>query len=251
MIKPVKPVSLVIVVHQEAESIESVVREFYKKVTSKIPGSEFIVCEDGSTDGTKEILRRIQAKYHLTLDLREGKRGYTRAMRDGLAAARNPLVFFSDSDGQHDPSDFWKLYEALAGCDLAVGWKEYRRDAPYRLALTRVFNWLLGQYFRVRVRDANCGFRLMRKEVVDFWLARDWRLNYCNNAELTVKALYGGFCMKEVPVSHFPRRFGVSRGLPIRKLPKIIGHILKSFPLIKREAMAGAGSPSAKEARER
>jgi len=50
------PISLIILVHQEADVIESVIKDFYEKVTSKIPNAEFIVCEDGSTDGTKEIL---------------------------------------------------------------------------------------------------------------------------------------------------------------------------------------------------
>ena len=229
----IKPISLIIVVHQEAESIEHVVKEFYEKVTSKIPGSEFIVCEDGSTDGTKEILSKIKDTYHLTLDMREGKRGYTNAMRDGIGAAKNPVIFFSDSDGQHDPEDFWKMYESLLDYDMVVGWKKGRNDAFYRLVLTGVFNRIIGWYFGVKLHDTNCGFRLMNRKVVDFLLRQDWLLQYCNNAELTVKAVRGGFRVTEIPVSHFQRRYGVSRGLPIKKLPKIIIHILRNFPKIK------------------
>lgn len=231
----IKPISLIIVVYQEAESIEQVVKEFYDKITSKIAGSEFIVCEDGSTDGTKEILLRLKNKYQLTLDMREEKRGYTNAMRDGFTTAKHSVIFFSDSDGQHDPADFWKMYEGLTHADMVVGWKKNRRDAWYRLVLTRVFNTLLGWYFKVRLHDANCGFRIMNKKVVDFLLKQDWRLQYGNSAELTIKASRGGFKVTEVPVSHFPRRFGISRGLPIKKLPHIIIHILKNFPLIKKD----------------
>ena len=229
----VKPISLIILVHQEAESIEQVIKEFYEKVTSRIPGSEFIVCEDGSTDGTKEILSRIKDTYHLTLDMHAGKRGYTNAMRDGLKAAKNSVIFFSDSDGQHDPQDFWKMHEKLSDYDMVVGWKKDRKDALYRLVLTRVLNTLIGWYFNVRLHDTNCGFRLMSKGGVDFLLAQDWRLQYCNNSELTIKTVFGGFNVTEVPVSHFERRYGVSRGLPVKKLPHIIIHILKNFPKIK------------------
>src|SRR3989344_7165373 len=171
----IKPISLIIVVHQEAESIEHVVKEFYEKVTSKIPGSEFIVCEDGSTDGTKEILSKIKDAYHLTLDMREGKRGYTNAMRDGLRAAKNPVIFFSDSDGKHDPEDFWKMYESLLDYDMVVGWKKGRNDAFYRLVLTGVFNRIIGWDFGVKLHDTNCGFRLMNRKVVDFLLRQEWR----------------------------------------------------------------------------
>ncbi len=232
--KSIQPISLVLVVHQEAESIEQVIKEFYEKVTSKIPGSECIICEDGSTDGTKDILRRIKDSYRLTLDMREGKRGYTNAMRDGLQAAKKPVIFFSDSDGQHDPADFWNMYEKLSAADMVVGWKKERKDALYRLILTYVFNAFIGWYFNVRLHDANCGFRLMRRELVTFLLKQEWLLHYCNNAELSVKAVYGGFRVVEVPVSHFPRRFGISRGLPVKKLPKIIVHILKNFWQIKK-----------------
>lgn len=230
-----KPISLIILVHQEAESIEQVIKEFYEKVTSRLPGSEFIVCEDGSTDGTKEILLRIKDKYRLTLDMHERKRGYTKAMRDGFAAAKNPVILFSDSDGQHDPEDFWKMREKLSDFDMVVGWKKNRRDAWYRLILTRVFNTFIGWYFKVKLHDTNCGFRVMNKKVVDFLLKQNWRLQYGNSAELTVKAYHGGFKVTEMPVNHFPRRFGISRGLPVKKLPQIILHILKNFPLIKSD----------------
>lgn len=234
----IKPISLIILVHQEAEGIEQAVKEFYDKITSKISGSEFIVCEDGSTDGTKEILLRIKNKYHLTLDMREEKRGYANAMRDGFTAAKHSVIFFSDSDGQHDPEDFWKMYEKLSDSDMVVGWKKNRRDAWYRLVLTLVFNALIGWYFKIGLHDTNCGFRVMNKKVVDFLLRQDWRLlQYGNSAELTIRASYGGFRVTEVPVSHFPRRFGISRGLPIKKLPHIIIHILKSFPMIKRDLL--------------
>ncbi len=232
--KPIQPISLVLVVHQEAGSIKEVIKEFHEKVLSKIPDSECIVCEDGSTDGTKDILRSIEDTYHLTLDMREGKRGYTNAMRDGLKAAKNPIIFFSDSDGQHDPDDFWKMYEKLQDADMVVGWKKERKDALYRLVLTYAFNAFIGWYFNVRLHDSNCGFRLMKRTLVDFLLTQEWRLQYCNNAELSVKAVYGGFTVTEVPVSHFPRRFGISRGLPVKKLPKIILHILKNLLLIKK-----------------
>ena len=229
------PISLIIVAHQEAESIELVVREFYDKVLAKIPGSEFIVCEDGSTDGTKEILSRLEHECRLTLDMREGKRGYTQALRDGLALAKNPVIFFSDSDGQHDPDDFWRMCPLLKQYDLVVGWKKDRADSAYRLALTYIFNKLTAWYFGVKLHDIDCGFRLMKKPVADFLTAQPWRLTHCVNAELTVKAAYAGFKVAELPVSHFARRFGQSRGLPFKKLPKIIWHILKQFLIIKRD----------------
>lgn len=231
----VRPISLILIVHQEADTIERVIKDFFEKVISKIPGSQFIICEDGSTDGTKETLTRLKGYYRLTLDMRQEKRGYTRAMRDGFRLAKNSVIFFSDSDGQQEPNDFWRMYPHLKTSDMVIGWKKKRRDAWYRLLMTYVFNRLIGLYFNVRLHDIDCGFRLMKKEVIDFILTQEWRLKHCVNAELTVKVQYAGFKVTELPVAHFSRKVGESRGLPLKKLPKIILHILEEFPHIKRD----------------
>lgn len=233
--KTIKPISLILIVHQEATTIERVIRDFWEKVISKIPGSQFILCEDGSTDGTKEILTRLKDKYHLILDMRQKKRGYTRAMYDGFRLAKNSVIFFSDSDGQHEPNDFWRMYPLLSRFDMVVGWKIKRRDAAYRLLLTYVFNKLIGLYFNVKLHDIDCGFRLIKKEVVNFLLTQEWRLKHCVTSELTVKVHSAGFKITEFPVSHFSREAAGSRGLPLKKLPEIILHVLKEFPRIKQD----------------
>jgi len=231
-----EPISAIILVHQEAGVIEQVVRDIYEKVVSKIPGSEFIVCEDGSTDGTKEILERCKDRYALTLHMGDARRGYTLAMREAFALAKNPVIFFSDSDGQHDPDDFWKLYPFLASHDMVVGWKRNRRDGFLRQCLTVGYNAVLRAYFGMRLHDIDCGFRVMKKDVVEKLLKRPWRLKHCISSELTVRAVYLGFSVAEQPVVHLPRTHGESRGLPLAKLPNIIMHILRTLPLIKREA---------------
>lgn len=231
----IKPISLIILVHQEADIIESVIKEFYEKIISKIPESEFIVCEDGSTDGTKEILKNIKETYNLTLNMGNSKKGYTQAMKEAFRMTKNPVIFFSDSDGQHDPDDFWKMFPLLETNDMVIGWKRNRKDAWFRLLITKVFNSIIRYYFRVKIHDIDCGFRLVKKEVIEFILEQEWRLKHCVNAELTVKVDKAGYKVTEVPVSHFPRKTGDSRGLPVNKLPNIIMHILKRFPEIKND----------------
>ena len=231
----VKPISLILLVHQEAETIAQVIKDFYDKVIAKIPGSQIIICEDGSTDGTKEILKNLAKQYPLTLDLREQKRGYTGAMKDGFALAQNPVIFFSDSDGQHNPADFWRMYPLLEQYDMVIGWKKNRQDVWYRLLMTYVFNKLISLYFGTKLHDIDCGFRLIKKEAVSFLLQQTWRIKHCVNSELTVKVRAAGFSVGEIPVAHFSRQFGASRGLPVKKLPKIVWHILSGLPQIKKD----------------
>lgn len=228
------PVSILLLVHNEAEIVEDVVREYHREVVARVPGSELIVLEDGSRDGTTEILRRLARELGITLVHHEERRGYTAALRDGLSRAAHDVIFLSDGDGQHDPRDYFRMRNRLAHADVVVGWKRPRRDPRYRLVLSRVFNALVGRMFGLRLHDVNCGFRLMTRAVVDDLLRDPWQLSACIAAELSIRAHHRGYTVVEAPVRHRPRRHGPSRGLPVRTLPGSILHILREFAAMKK-----------------
>lgn len=233
------PVSLVMLAHNEVDVIERVVRDYQREVIDRLPGSEFIVVEDGSRDGTWETLEPLGDELRLRLVHRDERQGYTRALRSALSLAGRDLIFFSDSDGQHDPRDFWRLAKRIAYADLVVGFKHPRRDPAYRLAMSRVFNALIGVVFKLRLRDANCGFRLMKRPLVDDLLRDEWLFRECVFTELTIRAFYKGYRVDEVPIRHQPRPAGESRGLPLRRIPRAVGHVLGRFIALKRQILSG------------
>ncbi len=106
-------VSVVLLAHNEAGIIEKVVRDCDAEVIIKLRGSVLVIAEDGSTDGTKEILDKLSKELPLTITSATNKRGYTKAMKAAFELAKNDLIFFNDADGQHDPRDFWKLAEQI------------------------------------------------------------------------------------------------------------------------------------------
>jgi glycosyltransferase involved in cell wall biosynthesis len=226
-------------VHNEAEIVEDVVREYHRAVIAPLPGSELIVLEDGSRDGTTEILRRLVRELGITLVHHDERRGYTAALREGLARAVNDVVFLSDGDGQHDPTDYYRMRNRLQHADVVVGWKLPRRDPRYRLLVSRVFNWLVSREFGIRLHDVNCGFRLMTRAVVADLLRDRWQLSACIASELSIRAHFKGYAVVEVPVRHRPRRYGPSRGLPIRKMPGAVLHILREFGAMKKRISDG------------
>jgi glycosyltransferase involved in cell wall biosynthesis len=233
------PVSILMLVHNEAEIVEDVVREYHREIVARLPGSELILLEDGSRDGTTDILRRLVRELGITLVHHDERRGYTAALRDGLSRAVNDVIFLSDGDGQHDPRDYFRMRHRLAHADVVVGWKRPRRDPRYRLVMSRAFNALVGRMFGVRLHDVNCGFRLMTRAVVDDLLRDQWQLSACIAAELSIRAHYKGYAVVEAPVRHRPRRHGPSRGLPVRKLPGSILHILREFAAMKKRISDG------------
>ncbi len=225
-------------VHNEAGVIEGVVREIYQQIISRLPGSRLLVAEDGSTDGTKEILSRLRDELGFDLLTEPGKQGYTAALRRALSAARdrNGLIFFTDSDGQHRQSDFWTLKKLSADSDMVIGVKEHRQDSWFRNIISRIMNRILvPALFGVRLRDINCGFRVMRMEVAEFLLGERWFFRDCVFAELTLRAARAGFTIAEAPVSHYIREFGSSTGLPTRRMPAILARIVKNFLVLRRE----------------
>ena len=227
--------SIVIPVYNEVRVIERVLRDFHAKVASRLPDVEFIVAEDGSRDGTGEVLARLAPELQLRLISGQERKGYTAAVKDALRLPTKEWILFSDSDGQQEPDDFFKLATIAPRYDLIVGFKSPRRDPLLRLGLTRGFRALNRVLLGARFRDVNCGFRLMRRALVEAVLPHCSLLPQFVNAELALRATAMGFRVTEAPVRHYPREDGGSRGLPVRRLPAEVLGLLGGLWKLRRE----------------
>ena len=177
------------------------------------PDWEIVLVDDGSTDDTVAVARAAMgtANGRLRVLSHERKRGYGITVADGLRAARMDYVAFMDGDGQFDAADLRRLVDLMSSADLAAGWRRHRADPSYRLVIAGVFNLLVRMLYGVRVRDIDCGLKLMRREVLDAaapLLARSALLN----TELYFKAQRSGLRITQVPVRHYPRVAGVRSG---------------------------------------
>ena len=226
------PVSVIINVFNEGGTIEKEIREINSVIIQKLPGSELIVAEDGSTDGTKEILARLKSELGIIHSTSTERKGYARAFRDAVALAKNPYVFFSDTGGKQDFADFWKLYPHCESFGIVSGYRTARRDQLYRRLMTWTYNYLLRIYFQVHFRDADAGFRLYQIAVIRKIANESWVNRHLISSELALRAVYSGFQVMEVPVL-YRQRAGTSRGLPPGKIPKVIISVLKNFSRLK------------------
>jgi glycosyltransferase involved in cell wall biosynthesis len=231
------PVSVIINVFNEAGTIEREIREIHAEIIQKLSGSEFIVAEDGSTDGTKEILARLKSELGIIHSTSAERKGYARAFRDAVALAKNPYVFFSDTGGKQDFAEFWKLYPHCGRYGIVSGCRSGRRDQLYRRLMTWAYNFLLRLYFHVQFRDADAGFRIYQIVVIRKIANETWVNRHLISSELALRAVYSGFEVKEVPVL-YRQRAGASRGLPPGKIPKVIFSVLKNFSQLKKTLTA-------------
>lgn len=234
--------SVVLPVHNEAPIIKKVVTGFYREIISRFKDSELIVAEDGSTDGTKEILLALSKKLpKMTLVLGEKKKGYMMAARDALLISRGRLILFSDSDGQHDPRDFWRLHPAMArdkSVGIVNGARLERRDSLHRRILSFVHNLMVSVLFGLPRFDFNSGFKLMRRDVVNEVVGiRHLKCGF--STELLVRAANAGFGIVEVQVNHRKRGNFQGRGAQFAplKLPGAIKSELLGLLELKRELL--------------
>jgi len=225
--------SVIINVHNEADTIDKDIRAIQEQILSRFEDCEFIIAEDGSTDGTTQLVANLAAELsaqHLTSPERKG---YARALKDAFAAAEKSWVFFADAGGKFDYGDFWKLWEARDGQGLVIGKRSGRSDQFYRKGLTVLYNWLVRLYFGVHLTDADSGFRLFKFSCATEVRRQDWINTSLIGSEMALRVMASGYDVQEVPVSYRLRR-GASRGLPLSKIPMVTYRVLRNFPALKK-----------------
>lgn len=200
-------VSLVIPVCNEAASIPLLLDEIATEFRTLPHTFEVIVVDDGSTDGTWDMVNERAAGDRAIRGIRFRRNfGKTSAYAAGFAATRGEIVITLDGDLQDAPAEIPKLLDAMTGgLDLVVGWKKVRNDPWHKVAASRAFNLLVSSTTGVKLHDHNSGFRAMRGE-----FAREVPLWGERHRFLPVLAAARGYRVGEVPVQHRPRRFGRS-----------------------------------------
>jgi glycosyltransferase involved in cell wall biosynthesis len=221
-------ISVVLPAHNEAEIISDVVRLYYNKICRRLQ-SMLVVAEDGSTDGTSEILFCLKREVPMVLLSDHNRKGYARGVADALRRCSSDWVFFSDSDGQYDVSDFWRLWERRDGYDMIIGRKMRRSEGLHRTVLAKGFHALVNGLFGLNLHDADCGFRLIRREVIQSVLDEVRFLKYSFWAEFTIRACLKGFRVCEVSIKHNARLHGDTHIYKPSKIPLIVLKQLKGL----------------------
>lgn len=221
------PVAVTMPVYNEALSIRQTIDELAQMIFSRYAEWKLFVFEDGSTDGTKQVLAELASR-HKWVDVSSSARrkGYPAASRDAILSIDPtlfPYLVFLDSDGQYDPRDVDCLVEAFrpASLDIVIGKRRVRREALYRAILSRGLYWLEHFMFDTPCLDVTSAFRLMRTEVAQS-IARQVnhsRFNFW--LEFTARMSLEGSRVAEVPVSYRPR-MGESKVYQLRRMPHVV-----------------------------
>lgn len=201
--------SVVLPVYNEVDSLAPLHDELRRVVAGCSRSYEIIYVDDGSTDGSAEIVRRLQENDANVVLVRLARNyGQTAALVAGFDHAAGRVIVTLDADGQNDPADIPALLARLdEGYDVVAGWRTPRRD-PWltRRLPSAVANWIIGKITGVRLHDYGCTLKALRREVV-----AGLRLYGEMHRFIPALATDLGARVVELPVHHRPRRAGVSK----------------------------------------
>jgi dolichol-phosphate mannosyltransferase len=200
--------SIVIPVYNEAESLETLHRELLEVADAQGYDLDIIFVDDGSTDQSWSIIRRLAAGDARVRGLRFRRNfGKAAALSAGFSHARGDLVMTLDADLQDDPREIPRFLSAMQNnLDVVSGWKKVRHDPWHKVFPSRVFNALVSKLTGVKLHDHNCGMKCYRREIFD-----EVRLYGELHRFVPVLAASRGFRVGEIEINHRPRQFGRSK----------------------------------------
>lgn len=203
-----KAISVVIPLYNEKDSLEPLYEELTSTLGSIDCHYEIIFVNDGSTDGSSDILTRLcEADPRITAIHMRRNFGKAAALAEGFKAVNGDIVFTLDADLQDDPGEIPNFLAKLTeGFDMVSGWKFRRLDPISKTLPSKLFNKVASMTTGVQLHDFNCGFKAYRREVIE-------HVNIYGELHRYIPALaFGsGFSVAEIKVNHRSRKFGKSK----------------------------------------
>ena len=204
-------ISVVVPIKDERDNLLALTAQLIKVLEGREESTtapfEIIYVDDGSTDGSSEILDRLAVDHPPVRVLHFDRNyGQSAGFDAGFKRSSGALVVTMDGDLQNDPQDIGVLLNYAKDYDLVCGWRTERHDTITRKISSRVANAVRNAVTGDRVHDTGCSLKVFRRPVVD-------RLQLFNGMHrfFPALALMHGFTVTEVPVRHHPRTHGISK----------------------------------------
>jgi len=242
---PAPGLSVFFPAYNDGGTIASLVITAIRTARRLTPNFEVIVVNDGSADGTADILEELARIYpQVRIVHHPQNRGYGGALRTGFQTASRELVFYTDGDAQYDPSEMEALWHRMSDdVDLVNGYKISRSDPLHRIIIGRIYHHFVRLLFGLNVRDVDCDFRMMRRAIFDTVTLERNSGVIC--LEMMKKIQDAGFRIVEVPVHHYHRAYGKSQFFNFARLYRTGVDVMALWRalVIRREHIATAPRP--------
>jgi len=198
--------SIVIPVFNERTTIAAVIERVRAVVTDR--EHEIVVVDDGSADGTRDVLRTVEGIRLIEHPMNQGKGA---ALRTGFAAASGDVVIVQDADFEYDPRDYPRLLEPIEDGRADVVFGSRFLGGPHRVLFfwhyvaNKMLTWLSNIFTNLNLSDMETGYKVFRREVLAKIQIRSDRFNF--EPEITAKVAKGRYRIYEVPISYSGRTY--------------------------------------------
>ena len=215
--------------YNDERSIPTMIEKVEKSLQAAGVDYEIIVINDASPDNAAAVLDALQAENPRLRVITHGtNRGYGGALKSGIEAATKDWVFYTDGDGQYDPSEITTLIDlARDEVDVVQGYKIGRSDSLMRKIVGRTYHHGVAILFNLEVQDVDCDFRLMRR-------AKLQQIELVNNSgaitmELCRKLQVAGARWVQTGVHHYNREYGASQFFTPSRVAKTLWDLARMW----------------------
>ena len=208
--------SVVIPVYNEVENIG----EILKRVQSTNLASEIIIVDDGSQDGTRDTLKRLDGEEGVRVILHERNQGKGAAVITGLRAAQGDILLIQDADLEYDPRDYPVLLQPIEEGKADVVYGSRFLGAPHRVTMfwhlmaNRLLTLMTNILYNTILTDMETGYKVFRREVIEKMKIRSKRFDF--EPEFTAKILKRHYRIFEVPISFNPRDYSQGKKIKLK-----------------------------------
>jgi glycosyltransferase involved in cell wall biosynthesis len=219
--------SVVIPVYNEVENVE----EILKRVQSTKLAKEIVVVDDGSKDGTRAILQKLDGKKKVCVILHEKNQGKGAAVITGFKAAKGDILLIQDADLEYDPRDYAVLLRPIEEGKADVVYGSRFLGAPHRVTMfwhlmaNRLLTFMTNILYNTILTDMETGYKVFRREVIEGMSIRAKRFDF--EPEITAKVLKRNYRIYEVPISFNPRDYSQGKKIKLKDAFAAVWTLLK------------------------
>jgi glycosyltransferase involved in cell wall biosynthesis len=219
--------SVIIPVYNEVESIQVIL----ERVQAQKLAQEIVVVDDGSKDGTRDVLKELDGKGGLRVILHEKNKGKGAAVRTGMAAALGDVLLIQDADLEYDPRDYPTLLKPINEgiADVVYGSRFLggsRRVAMYwHMVANKMLTFMTNILYNTILTDMETGYKVFRREILDGMVLRANSFDF--EPEFTAKILKRNFRIFEVPITFNPRDYSEGKKIKLYDAFEAVWTLLK------------------------
>ena len=219
--------SVIIPVYNEVESIQVIL----KRVQDTRLVHEIIVVDDGSKDGTRDVLAALDGKKGVRVILHERNKGKGAAVRTGMAAALGDVLLIQDADLEYDPRDYPQLLEPINEglADVVYGsrflGRAHRVTMFWHMVANRMLTFITNIMYNTILTDMETGYKVFRREILNGMILHANSFDF--EPEFTAKILKRRFRIYEVPITFNPRDYNQGKKIKLHDAFEAVWTLIK------------------------